>query len=124
MKIENGDRAGTQKVTVITEGDVEISKKDAVESLGSNASKYIVKAWSTGDGEASKPKEPKPEMKSNLLAESQEWTSAQGTTITAAVQKVDKGVVYFLKDGKSMPVKVSQLSDETIGRLKALMQPQ
>ena len=70
--------------------------------------------------ESSKPAE-KPVMKSNLLAESQDWTSKTGNKITAAVQKVEKGKVHFLKDGKVMITEASNLSDESITRLKEII---
>ena len=60
-------------------------------------------------------------MKSNLLAESQEWTNAEGTKITAAVQKVEAGKVYFIMNGKTIPYDVSKLSRETIDKLKAIL---
>lgn len=63
----------------------------------------------------------KPAMKSNLLAESQEWTNKAGTKITAAVQKVENGKVYFLMNGKVIPYDVPKLSDETIAKLKEIV---
>ena len=45
IKIENGEKKGTQKVTVVTDGSAEISKKDAVASLGDKAKRYVVVTW-------------------------------------------------------------------------------
>ncbi len=70
--------------------------------------------------EEKEPKE-KPALKSNVLAESQDWTNSDGVTITAAVQKVEGGKVYFLKDGKMIPYEVSKLSAETIAKLKEIV---
>ena len=63
----------------------------------------------------------KPAMKSNLLAESQDWTNKDGVKITAAVQKVESGKVYFMMNGKVIPYDVPKLSDETIARLKEIL---
>ena len=41
MKIEKGDKAGTQKVTF--KGKPGITKDQAVKSLGSKASRFVVK---------------------------------------------------------------------------------
>lgn len=73
-----------------------------------------------GDDPVEEADEPKA-MKSSLLAEKQDWTNSAGVTITAAVNKVEKGKVYFLKDGKVIPYEVSKLSAETIDRLKAII---
>jgi len=32
-------------VNVVLEGDKEVTKEDAIASLGDNASKYVVKTW-------------------------------------------------------------------------------
>lgn len=32
-------------VSVVLEGDKEVTKEDAVASLGDNSSKYVVKTW-------------------------------------------------------------------------------
>ncbi len=52
MKIENGDEPGTQKVTVVTDGSVEITKEDAIESLGDKASRYVVVDWAKQEAAA------------------------------------------------------------------------
>jgi len=65
--------------------------------------------------------EEKPGLKSNFLAESQDWTNSEGKKITAAVQKVEGGKVYFLMNGTVIPYEVSKLSEETIARLKEIM---
>ncbi len=113
-----------QKVTVVTDGTVELSKADAVKSLGSSAERFVVVDW-TKEGAAAETTAAEPEdegMAKSLLAESQEWTNAQGATITAAVQKVESGMVYFLMpDGKVIPYEVSKLSQDTIDRLKTIM---
>ena len=70
---------------------------------------------------SAKPAAEKPVLKSNLLAESQDWTSKTGTTITAAVQKVEKGKVHFIKDGKVMITEATNLSDESIAKLKEII---
>jgi hypothetical protein len=44
VKIEAGDKAGTQKVTVTGE-KTGITKEDAVKSLGSKAKRFVVKTW-------------------------------------------------------------------------------
>ena len=107
---------------VTTDGSAEISKRDASKSLP--GSKYKVKNWikqgsASEDASASAPEE---KMKSNLLAESQDWTNAAGTTITAAVQKVEGGKVYFIMpNGSSVPYPASKLSPETIAKIKELV---
>lgn len=59
---------------------------------------------------------------SSLLAETQEWTNKDGQTIKASVKKVEAGKVYFIMDGGRMvPYPVSKLSDETVLKLKELM---
>ena len=40
-------------MTVVTDGTAEVSKDDAVESLGDKASKYIVEEWSVEGEESS-----------------------------------------------------------------------
>jgi len=65
--------------------------------------------------------EEKPAMKSNFLAESQDWTNSDGKKITAAVQKVEGGKVYFMIDGRVIPYEVSKLSEETIAKLKEIV---
>lgn len=125
VKIENGDAPGTQKVVVTTDGSSELSHSDAVESLGSMAAKYVVKKWTLGEAVDEKPKALPEPMKSSFLAESQEWTNASGQTITAAVQKVDKGKVFFIMaNGSTVPYEVSKLSPETISKLKELVAAQ
>ena len=109
-----------QKVTVVTDGSAEITKEQAVESLGSAASRFVVVQW-TKEGESAAPAEEKKEMKSNLLAESQEWTNKEGVKITAAVQKVENGKVFFLMDGKVIPYEVGKLSDDTVTKLRAIV---
>ena len=52
IKIEKGDAAGTQKVTVITDGSAEITKEQAVESLGKKAARYVVKTWGKADAKS------------------------------------------------------------------------
>ncbi len=46
MKIELGDEPGTQKVTVVTDGSAQITKEEAINSLGSKANRYVVVEWS------------------------------------------------------------------------------
>jgi uncharacterized protein YrrD len=123
VKVEAGENPGTQLVMVKTDGSAELSKRDAIKSLGDMASKYVVKDWKLQGAESSAEPEPAPAMKSNLLAESQDWTNKDGQTITAAVQKVEAGQVYFIMEkGKVVAYPVSKLSDETIAKLKELMQ--
>jgi hypothetical protein len=43
--IENGEKAGTQKVTVVTDGSAEITKEQAVASLGDKADRFVVETW-------------------------------------------------------------------------------
>jgi len=45
IKIENGEKPGTQKITVVTDGSKEVKKEHAVESLGEKAKRYVVQTW-------------------------------------------------------------------------------
>ena len=112
---------------VTTDGSVEISKRDASRSLRGSQyeSLYHVKDWDRQESESSSKSEvaTAPEAKSNKLAESQKWTNEDGDTITAAVLKVEKGNVYFLMpDGKVVLYPASQLSPDTIAKIKALIE--
>lgn len=123
VRVETGENPGTQLVMVKTDGSAELSKRDAIESLGDMASKYVVKAWKIQGEESSAEPELAPAMRSNLLAETQNWTNKDGQTITAAVQKVEAGQVYFVMEkGNVVSYPVSKLSDDTIAKLKELMQ--
>lgn len=105
---------------MVTDGSADISKRDAAKSL--TKSKYQINDWSKeGSSDTEALPEPEKKMKSNLLAESQEWTNAEGTTITAAVQKVEAGKVFFIMNGKTVPYPVTNLSEDTINKLKGLM---
>ena len=42
-------------MTVITDGEAAITKEDAIESLGSNASRYVVVNWAKEGEEAPAP---------------------------------------------------------------------
>ena len=44
VKIEDGDKPKTQKITVIGE-KTGITKEDAVKSLGKKAKRYVVVTW-------------------------------------------------------------------------------
>ena len=55
MKIENGEKRGTQKVTVVTDGSSDLTKEDAIKSLGSHASRYVVVNWAKEGEEAPAP---------------------------------------------------------------------
>ena len=57
----------------------------------------------------------------NLLAASQEWTNAEGTAITAAIQKVQDGNVHFLMpNGKVIPYPLTKLSADSQSKIKRL----
>ena len=52
IKIENGEKPGTQKVTVVTDGSSEVTKEDAIASLGDKASRFVVVTWDKQEAEA------------------------------------------------------------------------
>lgn len=45
VRIEAGDAEGTQKVTVVTDGSAEVTKEQAIASLGDKASRFVVVTW-------------------------------------------------------------------------------
>jgi hypothetical protein len=58
IKIEAGDKPGTQKVTFKSTSD-KISKQDAIKKLGSKASRYVVKDLKKADAKKDSKKEEK-----------------------------------------------------------------
>ena len=52
INVEKGEEAGTQKVTVVTDGSEEISQEAAIESLGDKAKKYVVVTWAVAGEES------------------------------------------------------------------------
>ena len=56
-----GEEAGTQKVTVVTDGSEEVTKEQAVKSLGDKAEKFVVQTWTKEGAEAEEEKEEKKE---------------------------------------------------------------
>ena len=74
------------------------------------------------DSDAEKTTEEK-KTENGLLAESQAWTNSQGVSITAAIQKVEGGKVYFVMANKSVvPYDVTNLSDESQAKIKKLQE--
>lgn len=66
--------------------------------------------------------EPEKPTSPAMLAETQEWTNKDGVTITAAVQKVENGKVYFVMDGgKVVPYPATNLSKDTVDKLRGMM---
>ena len=60
--------------------------------------------------------------KPSLLAQSQEWTNATGTAITAAIQKVEGDTVHFLMpNGNVVPYSMAKLSPESQDKIKGLL---
>jgi hypothetical protein len=56
-----------------------------------------------------------------LLAESQEWTNANGQPLVAAIKKVEGGQVHFLMpNGTMVPYPIENLSAESRARVEAL----
>jgi len=77
---------------------------------------------SIDDKEAPESVPKKTDSPSILLSKSQVWKNKEGTEITAAVQKVEAGKVYFvMANGKVIPYPVANLSDDTINQLRSLM---
>ena len=71
---------------------------------------------------ASTEEESTTELKPNLLAESQQWTNASGTAITAAIQKVEGDSVHFLMpNGKVVPYPMAKLSQDSKEKIKGLL---
>ncbi|MEM0968293.1 MAG: hypothetical protein AAF191_20420 [Verrucomicrobiota bacterium] len=130
MKVEAGDTSGTQRVLVMTDGSAEITKRDAQKALSEFGGKYDVKDWAmqemddAGEDTVAAEEEPPAAMPSSLLAEEQEWTNSSGKTITAAVRTVERGKVHFLMEGRLVEYPVSQLSEESVAKLKELMAAQ
>ena len=58
IKIEAGDKPGTQKVTFKSTSD-KISKEDAIEKLGSKSSRYVVKDLKKAEAKKEDKKEEK-----------------------------------------------------------------
>ncbi len=126
VSIEAGDKPGTQKVLVTTDGSAKLKKGDAEDALDKFNGKYDVKDWDEMGSESGSEEEMKEEESNapKLLAESQEWTSAGGSSITAAIQRVDAstGMIHFLKeDGTVMKVHGSKLSDDSKAKIRELM---
>ncbi len=53
VKIEAGDTPSTQKVTVVGEKEG-ITKEEAVKSLGTKATKFVVETWTAPEKEEEK----------------------------------------------------------------------
>lgn len=121
---------GRQKVTLLASamrGGTKIEEmigKTVVVSTDKHTKKGESLSIKEGEEPTDAPADKPKEMKSNLLAEKQDWTNSSGVTINAAVQKVEKGKVYFIKDGQVIPYDVSKLSQETIDKLKAIIAAQ
>jgi hypothetical protein len=80
-----------------------------------------------GGGVAAKPADtgeknaPAAEMDDDLLAETQEWTNAQGNKITAGVRAVNAGnVLFVMPDGKVVSYPLAKLSDESREKIEEL----
>jgi hypothetical protein len=122
-------KVGSKEITLAASAEIKGEGGASVEIKDLMEKEVLVSTDKhTGKGEsvtlvAKEEKEPKekPAMKSNVLAESQDWTNSDGKTITAAVQKVEGGKVYFLMDGKVIPYDVTKLSQETIAKLKEIV---
>lgn len=83
IRIENGDKPGTQKVTVVTDGAADLTKEDAVQSLGKKASRYVVVNWAKEgamESEAAPEKEATEETKSDSASTGKETVYVAGMT--------------------------------------------
>jgi len=71
-----------------------------------------------GDADASTPSDP---ASSSLLAEAQEWTNAEGRSISAAVERIDGETVRFvMEEGTAVDYPLANLSEESRQRLAEL----
>lgn len=58
----------------------------------------------------------------DLIAETQEWTNAQGNKITAGIRAVTSGKVLFvMPGGKVVPYPLIKLSDESREKIEGLV---
>jgi len=51
VEVLKGEKAGTQKV-IVTSSSSELTKEQAIKSLGDNAKKYVVEKWQLADDAA------------------------------------------------------------------------
>ncbi|MFT5469451.1 MAG: hypothetical protein ACI8UO_004572 [Verrucomicrobiales bacterium] len=111
---------GSKGIDAITYDSLKNDMRNAVRSLRDTLKTTDVLGGESASAEVETAEEPV----NAILADTQAWTNAEGTTITAAIRTVNDGEVEFIMaNGNSVRYPLEKLSTESQTKIAELQAP-